>query len=608
MTVFNLEQFPDVCRLCLKPDSKKVHSLHDSFETIPVQIETFLEEVIFRSSEDKSQSLPKFVCDTCLTKLTEFAVYRNSLILTFKFTEALVDLKQSNPKPITALFSDSKSELDVLFRELSLCTKPDPQVEDLLLEFESKNLVECDVFVKVEPEHHSESEAEDGRDDPDYDCPNEPDSDVETKPIVKPRKKSSSKLEPDESSSDDEPLQKKKAKLKKTRTASASSPTKSSGPKKVGRPRIHPEGRHLTEPWSCDKCKFVTKYRVAVERHKKVHERRENRTYPCSVCGQEFKTNDEMRSHSLVHPENQVVCEICGASLRSSTSLKSHMERHEDKRKHSCPYCEYAAYTKLNLKAHMQIHTFDNEKQQCGICGSTFRKSSHLKRHIESHSNERRYACEQCPGRFNTSNALRNHHHRVHVGIRYPCEYCDKTFDQRIILRDHIERVHQIQCQFVCDICVVTFDSQEKLDAHRLRHENPKPLECGVCLTIHPTPEALVDHLCISYQENYLCCNKDLRNHTKYNRHMLVKHNVKTNARVKPIPGMLLGKMRGTRKRLIQCRKCDIAFPTKALKLQHMMQCSPSSVPKMEYPNDAGNDMIRTLLCNIAPPYDDLQV
>lgn len=324
--------------------------------------------------QDKSQSLPKFVCDTCLTKLTEFAVYRNSLILTFKFTEALVDLKQSNPKPITALFSDSKSELDVLFRELSLCTKPDPQVEDLLLEFESKNLVECDVFVKVEPEHHSESEAEDGRDDPDYDCPNDPDSDVETKPIVKPRKKSSSKLEPDESSSDDEPLQKKKAKLKKTRTASASSPTKSSGPKKVGRPRIHPEGRHLTEPWSCDKCKFVTKYRVAVERHKKVHERRENRTYPCSVCGQEFKTNDEMRSHSLVHPENQVVCEICGASLRSSTSLKSHMERHEDKRKHSCPYCEYAAYTKLNLKAHMQIHTFDNEKQQCGICGSTFRK------------------------------------------------------------------------------------------------------------------------------------------------------------------------------------------------------------------------------------------
>ncbi|EAT46047.1 AAEL002739-PA [Aedes aegypti] len=594
MTLFNLEQFPDVCRLCMKADSKKSHSIHDNFEAIPMKIVAFLEEVTFRTAENKAELLPKSICDPCVNYLSEFAVYRNRMALTFRFMEALVDLKQSNAKPITALFKDSKRELESLFRELSICSKPDPQVEDLLLEFESYNSVNCDALVKVEMEQGSEPDDDDGHDDvhddlddPDFECVDEPEDEVETKPSKKTRKKFHSKTKSSELSSDDEPLVKKKAKVKSPRSTGSTPAAQNSTTKRVGRPRIHPEGRHLEEPWSCDKCKFKTKYRVAVERHKKVHERREKRIYPCSICGEVFKTNDEMRNHGLVHPENQFVCEMCGASLKSATSLKSHMERHEDKRKYSCQYCEYAAYTKINLTAHLQIHASDNAVLKCEICGTTFRKSGHLKRHIESHSNERKYACEQCPGRFNTKNTLRNHFNRVHLGVRYPCEYCEKTFDQRIILRDHIERVHQIQCQFICDICVVTFDSQEKLDIHKQRHENPKPMECGICLTIHPTQEALAAHMCISYQDNYQCCNKDLRNHVQYNRHMLVKHGMKTNVRVKPIPGMLLGNLRGSRKRLIQCRKCDIAFPSKALKMQHMLVCNQTS--REEYSNDADN-------------------
>lgn len=77
----------------------------------------------------------------------------------------------------------------------------------------------------------------------------------------------------------------------------------------------------------------------------------------------------------------------------------------------------------------------------------SFSSGSLLKRHMEGHSNERKYACEQCPARFNTNNALRNHRNRVHLAIRHPCEYCDKTFDQKIILRDHIERVHHVKYQ-----------------------------------------------------------------------------------------------------------------------------------------------------------------
>nr|XP_029725432.1 zinc finger protein 62 homolog [Aedes albopictus] len=558
MAVFNLEHFPDVCRLCLKPESRKLHSIDDEFGNIHLQIKTFLEDVTFQLPEEKQQQIPKFVCGVCLAQLTDFALYRNRLVITLRFMDALVDLKHSNPKSITSLFKDSKDELNKLFRELSLCNKSDPQVEDIIQEFKLYDPVIYDFPIKEEKVDLLVSEEENTTHEVSYDD------------MCDTVMKSESS---DSSSEDDRPLVKRKASLSKFDKTSA----RSSSPKRPGRPRKYLEGRILKEPWSCDKCKFKTKYRIAVTRHQAVHEKRENRTFSCSVCSLVFKSKDELRTHGMNHPENQIVCEVCGISLKNPNSLKAHMERHEEKRKYTCDYCDYASHTQLSLKAHMSVHTNDNGKKRCEVCGAVFKTGSLLKRHMEGHSNERKYPCESCPARFNTNNALRNHRNRVHLAIRHPCEYCDKTFDQKIILRDHIERVHHIQCQFICDVCVVTFDSQEKLDQHRQRHVNPKPLECSVCLTIHTTTESFDGHLCITYRDDYMCCNKDLRNHAQYNRHMWVKHGLKTNARVKPIPGMLLGNLRGTRKRLEQCRKCDIAFPSRALKLQHMIECNRSS-------------------------------
>lgn len=77
------------------------------------------------------------------------------------------------------------------------------------------------------------------------------------------------------------------------------------------------------------------------------------------------------------------------------------------------------------------------------IC-APFRSASLLKRHLETHGNERKYACEQCSARFNTKNALRNHRNCVHLVVRYPCEYCEKRFDQKLTLRDHVEKVHNV--------------------------------------------------------------------------------------------------------------------------------------------------------------------
>uniref|UniRef100_A0A1Q3EYW1 Putative c2h2-type zn-finger protein n=1 Tax=Culex tarsalis TaxID=7177 RepID=A0A1Q3EYW1_CULTA len=556
-------------------------------------LEKFLDDVTFRVAEHKIGSLPNMVCTGCSEELQRFATFRRRLVLTLQFMEALIDLKSdSNAEPLSKLFKSNQRELDALFKELNLCNKDEALVDDLLEEFTSYEFATMPLEFTIKEEDPVEMVDRSGieDDDDDFRPANDDESDCNSSEDIKPEmvlvaseqdSDSSSSSSTSSSNSSDAPRKKRTSR----RGHNFKKKPETTGQRRGrGRPRIHADGSFLKEPWACDKCKFTTKYRNAVERHKNVHLKRENKIYPCQDCKEVFKTYDEMRHHSLTHPENQVVCEVCGIALRNSYSLKAHMERHEDGRKYSCEYCDYTAQTSLSLKAHMSIHIRDNWNKRCEVCGVVFRTTSRLKRHMESHDNERKYACDQCPARFNTSNALRNHRTRVHLAIRHACEHCDKTYDQKIALRDHVERVHHIQCTFICDVCVQTFDSQEKLDVHRTRHAHPKPLECSICLALHTSQQDFDNHQCITYQEHYFCCGKDLRNHLQYNKHMMVKHNLKTNARVKPVPGILLGELRGARKRLEQCRKCDIAFPTRALKLQHLAVCNqqgttPEKVP-----------------------------
>ncbi|XP_021697296.1 PR domain zinc finger protein 5 [Aedes aegypti] len=564
MSALNLKHYPDVCRVCLKADSGAMHSVAEDFKVIPLKVQTFLDEVTFRIQEHKVEDIPKALCDACWEQLTSFAVFRSRLLLTTRFLEALVDVKHSDSEPIKILFKDKEDELKALFKELSLCNKSEPRVEDVLHALEESKLMNRQSFVKTEKIESPESDDGDMHDGADSDYPDDSGNEKVIKPEI---------VYTDDNSSDDEPLvKKKKAKPKSTKTAPQTGERK-----RVGRPRIHPFGKILPEPWSCEKCAFTTKLRNSVARHQKVHEKRENRIFPCEICGMAFKTKVEMRKHGSTHPENQFICEMCGSTLKSPESLRIHMERHSNvTQKLTCEYCPYTTPHFQNMKSHMNTHssTAESFKKECEVCKATFRSTHLLNRHMETHGEERKYACTECPARFKTRNALRGHRNCVHLVIRYPCEYCEKRFDQKLTLRDHTERVHNIQANFPCDICLLTVYSQEKLDLHRLRHENPKPLECGVCLTIHPSQEAFDAHLCISYREDYFCCARDYRNYAQLNRHMWAKHGIKTNFRVKPIPGVLVGQLRRTRKRLIRCRKCDITFPTKALKLQHLIECN----------------------------------
>uniref|UniRef100_A0A182J6E5 Uncharacterized protein n=1 Tax=Anopheles atroparvus TaxID=41427 RepID=A0A182J6E5_ANOAO len=76
-----------------------------------------------------------------------------------------------------------------------------------------------------------------------------------------------------------------------------------------------------------------------------------------------------------------------------------------------------------------------------------------------------------------------------------------------------------IQCYFYCNTCLEVFPTPERLTTHTARHKSPKPKECGQCLKSFPNKDYHRTHICISYRDDYVCCEKEWAGHVFYNQH-----------------------------------------------------------------------------------------
>ncbi|XP_038116354.1 zinc finger protein 135 [Culex quinquefasciatus] len=326
-------------------------------------------------------------------------------------------------------------------------------------------------------------------------------------------------------------------------------------------------------------CKFITSYPSQFEKHLARHHPDQQDALFChrSSCADErFDTPDLLRQHKNdVHSTH--ICGECGKVAKHLIALENHQKQSHGRGREPtipCTVCESKFRNETELQRHIEKDHGMRFGYECPECGLGFKMKLLLTQHLLTHSVVRNYNCDQCGNAFKTSNHLRRHIKTVHAEVRYPCELCPVSYGRKDKLRMHMERVHEIQTYFVCDICCCSFESSAKLAEHRDRHDKPDDLECGLCLTACPSVAEFNEHLCISYQDDYVCCRRDFRYHSFYNRHMFLAHGVKTNARVKPKAGVLMGKQRAMRKPVERCTLCEHVFPTRKTKKAHMETCA----------------------------------
>ncbi|XP_053687779.1 myoneurin-like [Sabethes cyaneus] len=636
MTIFKLEHFPHVCRSCLQPRAKEdITILSDYSEKHGSKLIDLLDELTFPIPKELYALTPNGICSPCLEDLDRFLDYRKRLNYVLKFIFGLAQVKAGNVTTLKELFDDDNEYILSLLKELQILEKDELRLDDLLGEFsnyEISSLTDVkkendddfnadfleDSLVKVEVDEggmlveylHTPVKRKRGRPKAKSGANSKAKKKVgRPKKVVETLDDDDTSLDHSLNASDQfqdvvdaDALEENDMIIERLSNASEGfadhdltemlentdsqfqDDIDSDGEFQLdetllteSQPRKHrstPRGQKKGDLKQCSKCKFKTYYPKTLKAHMDKHLQREH--YPhmqrCKRCDLQFETKKELDKHKRLE-HRDFMCDTCGLSFEQKFALETHRKRHENVRQYKCEYCPMEYYTRPEMLLHVKQVHLNAFQVKCTDCGLSFKTKSTLNQHIKTHTNQRTHTCSVCGYGFKSYTHLNRHIKSVHQDVRYNCEHCEISYGRKDKLRMHMEKVHNIQTYFVCEICLQSYNAKDKLDEHKAHHENPKPLQCGICLAAHMSQDEFDNHLCITYKENYICCNRDFKYHFYYNKHMFLAHGMKTNVRVKPTEGLLLGQVRAMRKQAERCPKCEQEFPTRNQKKQHMISC-----------------------------------
>lgn len=196
---------------------------------------------------------------------------------------------------------------------------------------------------------------------------------------------------------------------------------------------------HGDHKFACnyENCQVVYKNRNSLETHiRKVH-----------MTSKDSKGEQTKQQH---------ICEICGHVSNSASNLKFHSYTHMNKSEypHACPLpnCQRRFTSKYQLHVHTLRHQ-DIRIYECSECGAMKVFLSELKIHMNYHSKEKQYPCQQCSLVFNSSGNLSRHRRIVHENVRnFACQYCERKFTTKEVCRYH-EMTHTGEKPEECPEC-----------------------------------------------------------------------------------------------------------------------------------------------------------
>lgn len=109
--------------------------------------------------------------------------------------------------------------------------------------------------------------------------------------------------------------------------------------------------------------------------------------FKCNQCGKEFASAGGLANHMNIH-NDRFVCSNCGLKCESGAKLRRHFQTHLNDRKFVCKHCSRSFNVKYNLTEHLKIHT-GIRPFQCKTCKKRFLRKYHLTRHNETKTRKR---------------------------------------------------------------------------------------------------------------------------------------------------------------------------------------------------------------------------
>ena len=141
----------------------------------------------------------------------------------------------------------------------------------------------------------------------------------------------------------------------------------------------------------------------------------------------------------------------------------------QDKVAVACVYCEYCGNsydTSLQLKRHYyKKHSISKPNHKCSVCSKMFLRPWDLKRHLVSHSDERKFQCDVCGSKFKRVHLLRQHE-LIHKEKQYTCFICNEHFGRKSNYERHMSTNHIENKKYICPKCCKSFKRSDVLAVH----------------------------------------------------------------------------------------------------------------------------------------------